>query len=61
MNSETIEGHRAIDAWNKEQRRLHGVACPGCKKRFPKANPKILMPGQKCFCGYQDPRKENNE
>lgn len=48
-----------FNALKAERRRLRdefGVNCPGCRKRFPKANPKILLPGGRCFCGYRDPR-----
>ena len=41
----------------KERRQKLGVKCPGCKVKFPKAHPTILLPGQKCFCGYVDKRK----
>lgn len=41
----------------KELRAQYGVGCPVCKNRFPKAEPKILLPGQRCKRdGYQDPR-----
>jgi len=32
------------------------MTCPDCTVRLPKAHPKILMPGQKCWCGYVDKR-----
>lgn len=47
---------------HKRKRRTElGVECPGCKLRFPKASPKILMPGEKCFCGHRDTRKETEQ
>ena len=55
---DTGDDYKAYKDWKKEQRRTQGIDCPGCKQKFPKANPKILLPGQKCFCGYQDTRKE---
>ena len=48
-----------FNAWKnhkKELKELYGVACPDCTIKLPKAHPKILMPGQKCWCGYRDPR-----
>ena len=41
----------------REKRALYGVPCPECTVNLPKASPKILMPNQKCWCGYRDPRK----
>ena len=45
----------------QERRRLLrqqlGVKCPACIEREPKRNPTILLPRQKCYCGYRDPRK----
>jgi hypothetical protein len=47
---------RALKDHRKDMKERYGVPCPDCKKRLPKAHPKILMPGQKCWCGYRDPR-----
>ena len=47
---------RELDAVMKERKARLGIPCPNCKKRLPKAQPKILLPGQKCWCGYKDPR-----
>jgi hypothetical protein len=47
---------RAHKEYMRDLKREHGIDCPGCKKRFPKAHPKILLPGQRCFCGYRDTR-----
>ena len=44
----------------KERRERLGVPCEGCKVKFPKAHPKILLPGQKCFCGYKDERRRED-
>ena len=43
------------DVMQERKARL-GVACPACTVKLPKAQPKILLPGQKCWCGYRDPR-----
>lgn len=56
--SDTIDDFRALKEYRKEQRRLLGVDCPGCLKKWPKAQPKKLLPGQRCRCGYVDPRPE---
>lgn len=32
----------------KERRRSEGVPCAECVRLLPKANPSILLPGQKC-------------
>lgn len=42
-------------AWKehkKERKRLLGIPCPECKIKLSKAQPKILMPNQKCWCGF---------
>lgn len=52
---------RDVKAYRAERRRTLGVECPDCIKREPKRNPTILLPGQKCFCGYRDPRKRDVE
>ena len=44
-------------AYKKERRELLGIPCPNCKVKLPKAQPKILMPNQKCWCGYRDSRE----
>ena len=52
---------REYKRYQKERREKLGVRCPDCTVRLPKAHPKILMPGQKCWCGYKDSRaKESN-
>jgi hypothetical protein len=46
--------------WNrykKERRQKLGLPCPDCKIKLPKAEPKILLPRQKCWCGYIDKRE----
>lgn len=38
-------------------RAKHGVPCPECVEKLPRADPTILLPGQKCkIHGYRDPR-----
>jgi len=47
----------ALREHRKEQRRALGVPCPHCYKARPKAQPSILMPGQRCKVdGYVDQR-----
>jgi hypothetical protein len=55
---DTGDDYRDMKEHRAEFRKKFGVACPGCKVKFPKAHPKILLPGQKCFCGHRDTRKE---
>lgn len=43
-------------AFKKERKQRLGMPCPDCTIRLPKAQPKILMPNQKCWCGYRDNR-----
>ena len=43
-------------AHKKAQRERLGVPCPTCTIKLPKAQPKVLLPGQRCWCGYQDRR-----
>ncbi len=43
-------------AHKKARRESLGLPCPACKVNLPKAQPKILLPGQRCWCGYQDRR-----
>ena len=47
---------RALKDVMKERKERLGVPCPNCTVKLPKAQPKILLPGQKCWCGYRDPR-----
>jgi len=38
-------------------RAKHGVPCPECQQRLPKAHPSILLPQQVCkIHKYRDPR-----
>lgn len=44
----------------KQRRAALGVDCPRCKEVRPKANPSILLPGQRCRVdGYRDPRPDD--
>lgn len=43
-------------AYKKERKARLGMPCPDCTVKLPKAQPKILMPNQKCWCGYIDKR-----
>ncbi len=41
----------------REARTKHGVPCPVCIQKLPKACPTILLPQQVCrIHGYRDPR-----
>jgi hypothetical protein len=42
--------------YKKEMREKYGVPCPNCTVKLPKAQPKILLPSQRCWCGYKDAR-----
>ena len=49
---------REIRDARREARAVHGVDCPECVRLLPKANPSLLLPGQRCkIHGYRDPRK----
>ena len=40
----------------RETRAKHGVPCPDCVQKLPRANPSILLPQQRCrIHGYRDP------
>ena len=47
---------RAFKEHKKALKAEHGEPCPSCKVKLPKAQPKILLPGQRCWCGYRDKR-----
>lgn len=40
----------------RERKARLGEPCAACRVKLPKAQPNILLPGQKCWCGYRDPR-----
>lgn len=55
--SDMGEFWRDVRQDRKEQRAKHGVPCPECVRLLPKADPKILLPGQRCrMHQYTDPR-----
>lgn len=54
--SEIGEAFSAYRAHKRELKERYGTPCPDCTVRLPKAQPKILMPSQRCWCGYKDPR-----
>ena len=54
--SEIGDTFAALDAVMKERKARLGVNCPACTIKLPKAIPKVLLPGQRCWCKYQDPR-----
>lgn len=48
---------RAFKDARREARAKHGVPCPVCQRKLPKAHPSILLPQQACrIHGYRDPR-----
>ena len=49
---------RALKEHRKALKKYLGIPCPGCMEKYPKTSPKILLPGQRCFCGYRDARKK---
>lgn len=51
------EAWREIKQRTKERKDALGMTCPDCTVRLPKAHPKILMPNQRCWCGYIDRRE----
>jgi len=58
---DTGDDFNAFRAYKKEQKALYGAPCPDCTVKLPKAQPKILLPGQRCWCGYRDTRKRKDE
>jgi hypothetical protein len=60
MSEDMVAIWRGMEQYRKDMRRDLGIPCPGCVKQFPKANPKILVPGQYCKRHkYTDPRPES--
>ena len=48
---------RAFKDHKASLRKKHGVNCPQCAIKRPKAHPTILLPQQTCRVdGYRDPR-----
>lgn len=59
MSSETVEVFRALDDIRKAKRKVFGIPCPECVRKLPRANPTILLQGQRCkIHKYHDPRPE---
>lgn len=57
--SDTIEAFRALKDHRKALRAKYGVPCPECRRLLPKAQPKILLPGEYCrMHKLTDPRPE---
>ena len=54
--SDMGDAFREVKEAFKERMARLGVNCPACAVKLPKAIPKVLLPGQKCWCGYRDPR-----
>ncbi len=53
---------RDLRSAKAEARAKHGVPCPVCKVKLPKAHPSILLPQQTCrIHGYRDPRPRTSE
>jgi hypothetical protein len=46
--SDMIDAFRDMKEMQRLERQYFGVRCPVCIKRLPKAQPKILLPGQVC-------------
>jgi hypothetical protein len=58
---DTIDGFRAIKDLRSLERAAFGQPCPVCREKLPKAQPKILQPGQLCRAHrphFRDPRPE---
>lgn len=59
--SDTIDAFRDLKEYQRAKRLIWGVPCPVCREKRPKANAKILEPGQLCRAHkphYRDPRPE---
>ncbi|CAB4165195.1 hypothetical protein UFOVP833_35 [uncultured Caudovirales phage] len=56
-DSDTAQTFNALRKYRQDRRKLLGVRCVACIKREPKRSPTVLLPGQRCYCGYVDPRK----
>ena len=57
--SDCVSIFRLMKDHKAAERAVFGVACPVCIERLPKANAKILLPGQLCRAHkphYRDPR-----
>lgn len=49
---------RGMKEERQRRRAKYGVPCPECQRLLPKANPAILLPGQRCGIHrkHKDPR-----
>ncbi len=59
--SDMIDAFRDLKKIRQAERKAFGVQCPVCIERLPKAQPKVLLPGQVCRAHkphYRDPRPE---
>jgi hypothetical protein len=56
-SDDLTDAWREIKQLTKERKDAMGMTCPDCAIRLPKAHPKILMPNQRCWCGYIDRRE----
>ena len=56
VDSDSGEAFKALNEVMQERKRRLGINCPDCTVKLPKATPKVLLPGQRCWCGYLDPR-----
>ena len=55
--SDYAEQCRELKDAKRSARAKHGVPCPECIQKLPKACPTILLPQQRCkIHGYRDPR-----
>lgn len=53
---------REIREARRDARAKHGVPCPICVEKLPKAQPSILLPEQRCrIHGYRDPRQRTRD
>ena len=58
----SAEFYKSLRDAAREARRKHGIPCPVCVTKLPKAAPKILLPGQWCHGHhYRDPRPRTDE
>lgn len=55
-DSDTALMFNALREARREKRQRLGVPCPDCRTREPKRDATILLPGQRCYCGYVDRR-----
>lgn len=54
---DTGDVFKAMREQRREERARLGEPCPECVVKLPKAQPTILLPGQRCkLHGYRDPR-----